>query len=80
MAFFMPDERGYLANRAAHGWTIIEEDEGLIAIVFYDPVYHQKPCGEMMDRHGPDHFSHTYMDEKTLARFTAFLQKRLDNT
>lgn len=67
MAFFTPQERGYIANRAAHHWTIIEEEEGIISIIHFDKNHPSRNCGELLYRYGPDIFHHYTLDEKALA-------------
>ena len=56
MVFFSSGERGYLANMAAHGYTIIEEEEGIIAVVAYLPSEPERNSGEILYRYGPDIF------------------------
>jgi hypothetical protein len=66
MAFFTPQERGYIANRAAHHWTIIEEEEGIISIVFFDENDPSRNCGELLYRYGPDVFHSCALDKTSL--------------
>lgn len=56
MSFYNKSERGYIANRAAHGYTVIEEEEGIISIIYFDDANPDQNRGELLYSYGPDIF------------------------
>ena len=72
MQYFPGEERGYIANRAAHHFIIIEEDEGIVSIIYFDDENPTQNYGEFLFRRVDSQKVDLYYLEGE------YLQKRID--
>ena len=78
MQFFAKGERGYLANMAAHGYTVIEEEEGIVSVVCHLPLEPERNSGELLYRYGPEIFQRYILEGETLETRIAHVRAAAD--
>jgi hypothetical protein len=66
MQFFAKGERGYLANMAAHGYTVLEEEEGIVSVIADLPLEPERNSGELLYRYGPGIFQRYTLEGEAL--------------